>query len=94
VALLSEQIRKLRVKAETQAGVCTAVSFSETDWTSRFHRTPERRSRMLPGVIGGPAGCLGSFDDFVGAGEQGRRNGEAQCIRGLESDHQLKLRRL
>ena len=24
---------------------------------------------MLPSVIGGPGGCLGSFDDFVGAGE-------------------------
>jgi hypothetical protein len=25
------------------------------------------RSRMLPSVIGGPAGCLGLFDDVVGA---------------------------
>ena len=36
-----------------------------------------------------PIATLRSFEQFVGAGEYGRRNCEAQCFRGLEVDHEL-----
>jgi hypothetical protein len=29
------------------------------------------------------------FDDLVGAGEERLRHGEAECLRGLQVDHQL-----
>ena len=49
---------------------------------------------MLPSVIGGPGGCLGSLDDLVGAGEQRGGTVKAQRLRGLEIDNQRELRRL
>ena len=45
-------------------------------------------------VIGGPAGCLGSFDYLIGTCEQRRRHGEVQCLRGFEIDCQLVFCRL
>jgi hypothetical protein len=34
------------------------------------------------------------FYDFVGAGQQGRRDGDAKRLRRLEIDHKLELGRL
>ena len=39
-----------------------------------------RAARMLPSVIGGPAGCLVSFDYFVGAHKQRGGKFEAQPL--------------
>src|SRR5262249_31552842 len=34
------------------------------------------------------------FDQIIGAGENCSRNGEPQCLRGLEVDHKIELGRL
>ena len=34
------------------------------------------------------------LDHHIGSGEQRLRNGEAECLRGLEVDYQLELGRL
>jgi hypothetical protein len=41
-----------------------------------------------------PKSPAASFDDFVGRGDQRRRNGEAEGFGGLEVDGQLETRRL
>src|SRR5262245_60463770 len=37
---------------------------------------------------------LRSFDHFVGTAEQRERDGEAECLRGLEIDHEFEPGRL
>ena len=41
-----------------------------------------------------PKSPVASFDDFVGRGDQRRRNGEAEGFGGLEVDDQFETRRL
>ena len=47
-----------------------------------------------PGFAPNPKSPVASFDDFVGRGDQRRRNGEAEGFGGLQIDDQLETRRL
>src|SRR5262245_22669276 len=60
---------------------------------SRANREPTARFLYLdiPQCTAAPRGCDDLFDHLVGAGEKRRRHIEAECIRRLETDHQLEL---
>ena len=47
-----------------------------------------------PGFAPNPKSPVASFDDFVGGGDQRRRNGEAEGFGGLQIDDQLETRLL
>jgi hypothetical protein len=59
VAFLSEAISKVGVKPLAQAGFGLRCRSRTQIALRAFHHAPEERSRILPSVIGGPAGSLG-----------------------------------
>ena len=79
------------VHQDPQAGV-TAKGYAREPAANVNGLTFRRISD--PGFVSNPKSPAASFDDFVGRGDQRRRNGEAEGFGGLEVDDQLETRRL
>ena len=79
------------VHQDPQAGV-TAKGYAREPAANVNGLTFRRISD--PGFVSNPKSPAASFDDFVGRGDQRRRNGEAKGFGGLEVDDQFETRRL
>src|SRR5215472_18522485 len=56
--------------------------------------TQSRNVRFVPKADICSAAKERLFDHFVGDGEHAWRNGETECLRGFQVDHQIELSRL
>ena len=60
---------------------------------SAFQNQTAPSSRMSPSVIDGPGGCLGSLDDFVGAGLNDSRDCYTNPTGSFHIDCKVEFRR-